>query len=160
MIKISLCWHIFYDHMVLLINVLTDDGNWMWKTWTSLFNMENEMSETSLYRSLFHSITSTSCQSCLQTTTWITVRRRWMRWMQPCQTWRLLWREERHPTHWYDNTVTFTVGKLFCVSAWPVFVNPCSLCDCFSCCEILALVWLIPLFLCFLMKSAFTNSIK
>lgn len=53
---------------------------------------------------LFLSITSTSCQSCLQTTTWITVRRRWMRWMPPCQTWRLLWREGRRPTPWYDST--------------------------------------------------------
>lgn len=56
------------------------------------------------YLFLFLSITSTNCQSCLQTTTWITVRRRWMRWMQPCQTWRLLWREGRRPTHWYDST--------------------------------------------------------
>lgn len=27
-----------------------------------------------------------------------------MRWMLPCQTWRLHWREGRRPTHWYENT--------------------------------------------------------
>lgn len=85
------------------------------------------------------STTSTSCQSCLQTTTWIIVRRRWMKWMQPCQIWRLPWREGRLPTHWYETKPLV----LECALGLPAsFLSKwASLCEfVFPNCEILASV--------------------
>lgn len=80
---------------------------------------------------LFLSITSTNCRSWPQTTTWTTVRRRWMRWTQPCQTWRLLWREGRRPIHWYDTSshiiiVNALCLQVICTGLVRVFSNPNS----------------------------------
>lgn len=107
--------HLLIDCGKSMLSLISRSVKWqLYNIPTLKYLLECKNSPTVSLFSLL-SITSTSCQSCRQTTTWITVRRRWTRWMQPCQTWRLLWREGKPPTLWYHCLTLRVFYQLSCV---------------------------------------------